>query len=74
MGDTHGFQMLGAGIGMAFGGWIGGPVFDIFGSYDWAIGISLVASLGGALSIALLENPARLLIPDWEVAEKEYDG
>ena len=73
MGDTHGFQMLGAGIGMAFGGWIGGPVFDIFGSYDWAIGISLLASLGGALSIVLLENPARLLIPDWEVAEKEYD-
>ena len=74
MGDAHGFQMLGAGVGMAFGGWIGGPVFDIFGSYNWAIAISLVASLGGAVSIGLLENPARLLIPDWQGAEREYDG
>ena len=71
MGDVHGFQMLGAGVGMAFGGWIGGPVFDIFGSYNWAIAISLVASLGGAVSIGLLENPARLLIPDWQGVERE---
>ena len=72
MGGAHGFQMLGAGIGMAVGGWVGGPVFDLFGSYNWALAVSIVASVGGAVSIVLLENPANLLIPDWQKAEQEY--
>ena len=72
MGGAHGFQMLGAGIGMAVGGWIGGPVFDLFGSYNWALAVSIVASVGGAVSIVMLENPANLLIPDWQKAEQEY--
>ena len=72
MGGAHGFQMLGAGIGMAVGGWIGGPVYDLFGSYNWALAVSIVASVGGAVSIVLLENPANLLIPDWQKAEQEY--
>ena len=73
MGGAHGFQMLGAGIGMALGGWIGGPVFDIFDSYNAAFAISVVASLAGALSIILLENPAKLLIPDWQKSEEEFE-
>jgi len=73
MGGAHGFQMLGAGIGMALGGWIGGPVFDIFVSYNAAFAISVVASLAGALSIILLENPAKLLIPDWQKSEEEFE-
>ena len=72
MGGAHGFQMLGAGIGMAVGGWIGGPVFDLFGSYNWALAVAIVASVGGAVSIVMLENPANLLIPDWQKAEQEY--
>ena len=72
MGGAHGFQMLGAGIGMAVGGWIGGPVFDIFNSYNAAFWISVLASCGGALSIVLLENPAKLIIPDWRKSEEEY--
>ena len=72
MGGAHGFQMLGAGIGMAVGGWIGGPVFDIFNSYNAAFWISVLASFGGALSIVLLENPAKLIIPDWRKSEEEY--
>ena len=72
MGGAHGFQMLGAGIGMAVGGWIGGPVYDLFGSYNWALAVSIIASVGGAVSIVLLENPANLLIPDWQKAEQEY--
>ena len=72
MGGAHGFQMLGAGIGMAVGGWIGGPVYDLFGSYNWALAVSIVASVGGAVSIVMLENPANLLIPDWQKAEQEY--
>ena len=73
MGGAHGFQMLGAGIGMAVGGWIGGPVFDIFNSYNAAFWISVLASFGGALSIVLLENPAKLIIPDWRKSEEEYE-
>ena len=73
MGGAHGFQMLGAGIGMAFGGWIGGPVFDIFGSYNAAFAISILASFAGAVSIILLENPAKLIIPDWQKSEEEYE-
>ena len=72
MGGAHGFQMLGAGIGMAVGGWVGGPVFDLFGSYNWALAVSIIASVGGAVNIVLLENPANLLIPDWQKAEQEY--
>ena len=73
MGGTHGFQMFGAGLGMALGGWVGGPIFDLFGSYNWALAISIVASGAGAISIIVLENPVRLLIPDWQKAEQEYD-
>ncbi len=74
VGSAHGFQMLGAGLGMALGGWIGGVIFDMMGNYDWALIISVVASVAGAVSILLLEPTNRLLIPDWEkepVAEEE---
>ena len=66
VGSAHGFQMLGAGLGMAVGGWIGGVIFDFTGGYDLALVISVVASLLGAVSIVLLERTDRLLIPDWE--------
>ena len=59
---------------MALGGWVGGPIFDLFGSYNWALAISIVASVAGAISIILLENPVRLLIPDWQKAEQEYEA
>ena len=68
-GSPHGFQMLGAGLGMALGGYIGGPIFDIFGSYDVALWISIATSLAGALNILLLEPTHKLLIPDWEAEE-----
>ena len=66
VGSAHGFQMLGAGLGMAVGGWIGGVIFDFTGAYDLALIISIVASVMGAVSILLLERTDRLLIPDWE--------
>ena len=68
-GSPYGFQMLGAGLGMALGGWIGGPIFDIFGSYDVALWISIATSLAGALNILVLEPTDKLLIPDWEAEE-----
>ena len=58
---------------MALGGWIGGPIYDIFGSYTWALVISALASVGGAVSIMILENPSSLLIPDWIKKEKTYN-
>ena len=66
VGSAHGFQMLGAGLGMAVGGWVGGVVYDFMGSYDLALVISVIASLLGAVSIVLLERTDRLLIPNWE--------
>ena len=66
VGSAHGFQMLGAGLGMAVGGWIGGVVYDFTGTYDLALVISVVASIMGAVSIVLLERTDRLLIPNWE--------
>jgi MFS family permease len=68
VGVAHGFQMFGAGLGMAVGGWIGGVIFDMTESYDIAIAISIVASLAGAVSIVFLEPTHKMLIPDWEAA------
>jgi MFS family permease len=65
-GSPYGFQMLGAGLGMALGGWIGGVIFDATGGYGLAFAVSVVASLVGMVSIMLLEPTDRLLIPDWE--------
>ena len=66
VGSAHGFQMLGAGLGMAVGGWIGGIVYDFTGTYNIALVISIIASIMGAVSIVLLERTDRLLIPNWE--------
>ncbi len=66
VGSAHGVQMLGAGLGMALGGWLGGIIFDLTGGYELALIISVIASLAGAASILLLERTDRLLIPDWE--------
>ena len=66
VGSAHGFQMLGAGLGMALGGWIGGVLYDIYGTYDLALAVSVLASIAGAISILLLESTNKLLIPDWE--------
>lgn len=66
MGPTYGWQLLGAGLGMALGGVLPGMVFDITGAYTWAIWLSAIFSLAGAASIVLLEPTKRLLIPRWE--------
>ena len=63
---VFGFQNLGAGLGMALGGLLGGVVYDFFGSYNIAWAISIAASLGGAGLILSLESTTRMLIPDWE--------
>ncbi len=69
MGTTYGWQLLGAGLGMALGGVLPGMVFDITGTYTWAIILSAAFSLAGAASIVLLDKSKRQLIPDWPVME-----
>lgn len=46
-------QMVGAMLGMAAGGWIGGVLFDVSGNYTWTILVSIMANFLG-LGIALL--------------------
>jgi hypothetical protein len=46
--------MVGGGLGMALGGWLGGSLFDVTGDYTWALLTSLVVGcLGLPLALAL---------------------
>ena len=64
-GTPYGWQMFGASLGMGLGGWVGGYLFDITGTYTLTILVSAATSLGGMVSILLLPDPRRELIPDW---------
>ncbi len=50
------------------GGWIGGILYVIFGSYDITVILSVLASVGGAAVILSMPPTAGLLIPNWEDA------
>ena len=52
LGSIYSFQMVGAGIGMALGGWLGGGLFDLTGDYTWSLLASLLMSFIG-LPLAL---------------------
>ena len=66
MGRSFGWQQFGAGTGMAVGGWIGGVLYMIFGSYDTTVVLSVLASVGGAMAILSMPPTSRPLIPNWE--------
>lgn len=54
LGSIYSFQMIGAGTGMALGGWLGGILFDMAGHYTWALAASLVIGfLGLPLALSL---------------------
>jgi MFS family permease len=68
LGSIYSFEMVGAGIGMALGGWLGGSLFDVSGDYTWSLSISLLAGLVGlplALSLPRHKTPPRsgVLVP-----------
>lgn len=67
-GTMYGWQMLGAGLGMASGAFLGGVLRDLTGAYTLALLCSLVLSLTGALSILLLPSTAHRQLPEWDAA------
>ncbi len=66
IGTTYGWQMMGAGIGMAAGSLVGGWLRDWTGDFDATMGLSLVLSTVGVLSIILLPTTREHQLPDWE--------
>ncbi len=77
IGTTYGYQMMGAGVGMASGAAIGGllrdftegwtyPSFIVSGDFTATIAASLILSAVGVVSIALLPNTGHHQLPDWE--------
>lgn len=77
IGTTYGYQMMGAGVGMASGAAIGGllrdftegwtyPAFIVSGDFTATIAASLILSAVGVISIALLPNTGHHQLPDWE--------
>ena len=66
IGTTYGWQMMGAGVGMAAGALIGGWLRDLTGNFDATMGLSLVLSLVGVFSIVVLPSTRTHQLPDWE--------
>jgi MFS family permease len=68
LGSIYSFQMVGAGTGMALGGWLGGGLFDMTGDYTWALATSLVVGcIGVPLALSLPRHrtppPTKVLVP-----------
>jgi predicted MFS family arabinose efflux permease len=60
LGTIYSFQMVGAGTGMALGGWIGGFLFDVTGAYTWSIAAAILTTcVGIPLALALPRHQGR---------------
>jgi MFS family permease len=58
--DTiYAYQMAGAQLGMAIGGWLGGALFDWTGVYTWSILLSVGASFLGVVVAVILPSYKR---------------
>jgi len=66
LGRSFGWQLSGAMLGMATGGWVGGVLFGFFDDYLLTIALSVAASLTGAVVIMSMNRTDRVLILDWE--------
>jgi len=66
LGRSFGWQLSGAMLGMATGGWIGGVLFGFFGDYFLTIALSVATSLAGAALIMSMDRTDQVLILDWE--------
>ena len=67
-GTTYGWQMLGAGLGMALGPLVGGYIWDVTGEYTGAVLLSFAMSLVGVIAIVVLPNTSHHQLPHWEDA------
>ena len=67
-GTIYGWQMLGAGIGMASGAFLGGVLRDLSGDYTLALLASFTLSMAGTLSILVLPSTSQHQLPRWEEA------
>lgn len=65
-GTVYGWQMLGAGIGMAAGAFLGGVMRELTGSYTSALLLSFALSLAGTISILVLPTSSCRLCANWE--------
>ena len=63
---TYGWQMMGAGTGMASGAMIGGFLRDLTGDFDATLIVSMAFSLMGVISIMLLPSTKKEQVADWE--------
>ncbi len=66
IGTTYGFQMMGAGAGMACGAGLGALLLAITGGYTATILLSFVMSALGVVSIMFLPNTHHHQLPGWE--------
>ena len=66
IGTAYGFQMMGAGAGMACGAGLGALLLYITDNYTATIALSFVMSLVGVIAIMFLPNTHRHQLPDWE--------
>jgi MFS family permease len=67
-GTIYGWQMLGAGVGMASGAFLGGVLRDLTGDYTLALLCSFTLSMAGTLSILVLPSTSHHQLPQWEEA------
>jgi hypothetical protein len=65
-GTVYGWQMLGAGIGMAAGAYLGGVMRELTGSYTSTLILSFALSIAGAISILVLPTTSCRLCANWE--------
>jgi MFS family permease len=65
-GTVYGWQMLGAGVGMASGAFLGGVLRDLTGDYTLSLACSFVLSLMGATAILVLPSTTHHQLPEWE--------
>ena len=65
---AYGWQMMGAGMGMALGPVAAGGLYDITGAYVWSLWLSFVLSVLAVVGIVLLPSTNRLQLPHWEEA------
>ena len=67
-GTAYGWQMMGAGLGMALGPVAAGFLRDITGTYFWPLWLSFGLSVLAVVAIMFLPTTKKLQLPDWEEA------